>query len=106
MIVRPRTYLEQILQNIDRIASYAAEGSRAFFESTLLQDGIVHNLELIGSSVKKLPADLLDDYPHIPWSSMARIRDRLAASCMTSDRPRLRLANKEAPSWVRPVEGA
>ena len=48
MMARPRAYLEQILQSLDRIASYATEGSRAFFESPLLQDGIVHNLELIG----------------------------------------------------------
>ncbi len=78
MMARPLAYLEQILQSLDRIASYAAEGSRAFFESPLLQDGIVHNLELIGASVKELPADLLAGYPDIPWSSMARMRDRLA----------------------------
>lgn len=78
MIGRPRAYLDQILQSIDRIALYAAEGSREFFESTLLQDGIVHNLELIGACVKELPMDLLADYPHIPWSSIARMRDRLA----------------------------
>jgi uncharacterized protein with HEPN domain len=48
MIARPRAYLEQILQSLDRIASYGAEGSRAFFESTLLQDGIVHNLDCHG----------------------------------------------------------
>jgi hypothetical protein len=42
MMARPRAYLEQILQSLDRIASYAAEGSRAFFESPLSReaDGI------------------------------------------------------------------
>ena len=78
MIVRSQAYLEQILQSIDRIASYAQEGCREFFEAPLLQDGIVHNLEVIGASVKELPADLLAEYPHIPWSSIARMRDRLA----------------------------
>ncbi len=78
MIARSRAYLEQILQSIGRIASYAAKGSREFFQSTLLQDGIAHYLELIGACVKELPADVLAEYPHIPWSSIARMRDRLA----------------------------
>jgi len=38
----------------------------------------VHNLEVIGASVMELPADLLAAYPHIPGSSIARMRDRLA----------------------------
>lgn len=85
MIARSRAYLEQILQSIERISLYAAEGSRAFFESTLLQDGIVHNLELIGASVKELPPDLLSAYPHIPWSAIARMRDRLAHHYLSLD---------------------
>ncbi|WP_082343672.1 HepT-like ribonuclease domain-containing protein [Sulfobacillus thermosulfidooxidans] len=78
MTARAPAYLTQILQSLDRIASYSAEGSRAFFESPLLQDGIVHNLELIGASVKQLPAELLASHPNIPWSAIARMRDRLA----------------------------
>jgi uncharacterized protein with HEPN domain len=70
MTMRSRVYLEQILQSLDRIAVYSAEGSPAFFESTLLQDSIVHNLELIGASVKERPTTLLAAYPDIPWSSL------------------------------------
>ena len=61
------------------------EGSRAFFESTLIQHGIVHNLELIGTPVKELPVDLLSEYPHLPWSSIARMRDRLAHHYLSLD---------------------
>ena len=52
------------------------EGSCVFFASPLLQAGVVHNLELIRASVKELRADLLAAYPDVPWSSMARMRDR------------------------------
>lgn len=38
----------------------------------------MHNLELIGSCVKELPPGLLTEFPQIPWSSIARMRDRLA----------------------------
>lgn len=40
MIIRTRAYLEQILESIGRSESYAFGGFGAFFESTLLQDGI------------------------------------------------------------------
>ncbi len=85
MIPRSRTYLEQILVSISRIESYASGGADVFFESTLLQDGIVHNLELIGASVKELPADMLDAFPNIPWSSIARMRDYLAHHYLNVD---------------------
>ncbi len=101
MMARPRAYLEQILQSLDRIASYAAQGSRAFFESPLLQYGVVHNLELIGASVKELSADLLAEYPGIPWSSIARMRDRLAHRYLGST---WRLCGKSWATTCRPLK--
>ncbi len=78
MTIRSRTHLTQILASITRIESYSAGGVASFFDSSLLQDGIVHHLELIGASVKELPTGLPTSHSDVPWSSIARMRDRLA----------------------------
>jgi uncharacterized protein with HEPN domain len=32
-------------------------------------------LEIIGEAVKNIPQSIRDDYPRIPWKSMAGLRD-------------------------------
>lgn len=38
---------------------------------------VVRALEILGEATKRLPDELRDRYPEIPWRSMAGIRDRL-----------------------------
>lgn len=78
MTDRPRQYLEEIAARIHRIATYAQDGAQAFYDSPLLQDAIIHNLELIGEAVKHCPAELINQEPTIAWPLISRMRDRLA----------------------------
>jgi uncharacterized protein with HEPN domain len=36
------------------------------------------SMEIIGEAVKKIPADIRDKYPDIPWKQVAGLRDVLA----------------------------
>lgn len=38
---------------------------------------VVRALEIIGEATKRLPANLRDQYPAIPWKGMAGMRDRI-----------------------------
>ena len=38
---------------------------------------VVRTLEIIGEAAKRLPSDLRDQYPSIPWKAMAGMRDRI-----------------------------
>ena len=38
---------------------------------------VIRKLEIIGEATKHLPAELRRKYPDLPWSSMAKLRDRL-----------------------------
>lgn len=38
---------------------------------------VVRGIEIIGEAVKKLPKDLKDLYPDIPWKRIAGMRDKL-----------------------------
>ena len=71
-------YLLHILDAIDRIEQYVQGLDRATFDENLLvQDGVIRQLMVIGEAVKLLSDDLRAKHTDIPWSRMARMRDRL-----------------------------
>ena len=72
-----RAYLEHIREAIRRVMDYTATGRDDFFARTLLQDGVVRNLEIIGEATKKLSPELRSRYPDLPWKNMAALRDVL-----------------------------
>lgn len=45
-------YLKHIQDAIARIESYTGHGRKAFFDSTMVQDAVIRNLEVIGEAVK------------------------------------------------------
>jgi uncharacterized protein with HEPN domain len=73
----PRIYLAQILERIERIFSFTAEGKDSFFESAMTQDAVIRNLEVIGEAAKRVPDDYRKSHPSIPWRTIAGLRDVL-----------------------------
>ncbi len=72
-----RLYLSNILECIERIEAYTQEGRETFMGSTLVQDGVIRNLEVIGEATKRLSEQVRQSYPDIPWKQMAGMRDVL-----------------------------
>ncbi|CAK6694034.1 DUF86 domain-containing protein [Synechococcus sp. CBW1107] len=70
-------YLTSIGEALERIILYTMEGRAAFLASTLLQDGVIRNLIVIGEAVKNLSADLRESETTTPWKSIAGMRDVL-----------------------------
>jgi len=50
---------------------------REFSENTLVQDGVIRNLMVIGEATKLIPEPLKCEYADIPWRKIAGIRDIL-----------------------------
>lgn len=73
----PRLYLAQVLERIDRILEFTAEGKEAFFADVRTQDAVIRNFEVIGEAVKRIPDDYRADHPAIPWRELAGLRDVL-----------------------------
>jgi uncharacterized protein with HEPN domain len=50
---------------------------KSFLMDTKTQDAVIRNLEIIGEATKNLSEELRNEYPGVPWTSMAGVRDRL-----------------------------
>ncbi len=41
------------------------------------REAITLNFVVIGEAVKKIPMEVIDRYPHVPWKEFAGIRDKM-----------------------------
>jgi uncharacterized protein with HEPN domain len=71
-------YLRDILAAIESIRLFVWGMDLAVFQAddkTL--SAVVRKFEIIGESVKHIPEDMRQQYPHVPWREIAGMRDRL-----------------------------
>jgi len=73
-----RLYLQHILDSISTIGSYL-EGvdESTFQETSLLQDGVIRQIQIIGEAAKRVSPAVRSRYSDIPWRDIAGMRDKL-----------------------------
>jgi uncharacterized protein with HEPN domain len=75
---RDRLYLKHIRRAIRDLENYTKETDyQEFSQNTLLQDGVIRKLEIIGEASKRLSPELKQASPQIPWKELAGMRDKL-----------------------------
>lgn len=82
---RDEVYLQHILDAIDRIVAYTAEGKDVFSKNTMIQDAVIRNLEVIGEATKALSDETRSKHSNVPWEGMAGMRDMLIHQYMGVD---------------------
>ena len=71
-------YLQHILDAIVKVQSYLEDVEEAeFFDDSLVQDGVIRQIEIIGEATKRLSSELRAEYPGVPWNDIAGMRDKL-----------------------------
>jgi uncharacterized protein with HEPN domain len=80
-----RVLLYDIRQSVARIRQYTSEGREAFFNSSMIQDAVIRNLEIIGEAASKLPADTKTDLSGVPWRRVIGMRNILIHGYATVD---------------------
>ena len=69
------TFLRHIRDAFDRILAYTQQGEDAFMQDTLVQDGVIRNLAVVGEASKNIPKSFPEAHAEIPWADMAGLRD-------------------------------
>ena len=72
-----RLYVEHILECISRIQEYCQGGEDAFFESHIVQDAVLRNLQTLTESSTRLSQGLKAAHPGIDWHGVAGFRNVL-----------------------------
>lgn len=72
-------YIEDILDAMEKAEILVEEVNyKSFEEDFRINFAVVRALEIIGEATKRLPIDVRERYPDIPWRGMAGMRDRIA----------------------------
>jgi uncharacterized protein with HEPN domain len=71
-------FLQHILDAIIKIEKYLQGVDEATFkQDSLIQDGVIRQIQIIGEAVKRLSNELRDANPRVPWQDIAGMRDKL-----------------------------
>ena len=78
---QPRDYRDH-LDDISEAARKALEFVAGMDYEGFLRDektayAVVRALEILGEATKRIPLEIRDRFPEVPWRSMAGIRDKL-----------------------------
>jgi uncharacterized protein with HEPN domain len=72
-----REWLLDILEAIERIEKYSSLGKLAFEEDELIQNWILHQLQIIGDALRNISEDFRMDHREIPWNESIGMRNVL-----------------------------
>jgi len=71
-------YLCHIMDAFVQIERYTDGISHEeFIKNSLIQDGVIRQLEVMGEASRNLSEDIRNEYPHIPWREMISLRNRM-----------------------------
>jgi uncharacterized protein with HEPN domain len=71
-------YIKDILLSIRQIETFVAGMSYEEFRSDdKTASAVIRKLEIIGEAAKHIPLKFRQSHPELPWTEMARMRDKL-----------------------------
>jgi len=74
----PKIFIEHVLESIKTIEEYIKGVTKEeFLNSKKTQDAVIRRIEIIGEAVKKIPEEIKEKYPDIPWKRITGMRDIL-----------------------------
>ena len=71
-------YIKDMLESAEKAIAFVGDMSyEEFSEDDKTTYAVVRAIEIIGEAAKKVPKDLRDSYPEIPWREITGTRDKL-----------------------------
>lgn len=76
-------YVTHMLECVGRIGDYTRGGREAFMTDTRTQDAVLHNLQLIGESARRVSEELKGRHAHVAWTPIAGLRNVIVHDYLT-----------------------
>ncbi len=80
-----RVLLAHILECIERIREYTAGDRASFYDSRLVQDAVVRNLQTLAESTQRLTDAIKATEQDVPWQAIAGFRNVLVHAYLGID---------------------
>lgn len=74
----PLFFLYHIKESIEAIAIHIQHGKESFLTNRTVKMAVLRELEIIGEAANKLPDELKNQYPSVPWRDITDFRNILA----------------------------
>ncbi len=99
-------FLADMREFCRRIAHYIEGRSQEeLFTEQMRLDAVLRNLELLGEAAKRIPSDIQQRHPEIPWRRVAGLRDVLAHAYFGLDEATLwQTVSESVPALGRQLE--
>ena len=72
-----RVYFEHILLCIEKIEDYTKMEKSLYMESTIIQDAVVRNLQVLAESTQRISDRVKTNYPDTEWQAISGFRNIL-----------------------------
>ncbi len=73
-----RDYIQDILLSIQEVEEFTDDMDfEEFVSDRKTVNAVIRSLEVMGEAAKKIPPEIRNRYPEIPWKYIAGMRDKL-----------------------------
>jgi len=71
-------FIKDMIDAITKIEEFVKDMDFNYFiQDDKTASAVVRKIEIIGEATKQLPKEVRDRFPEIPWTSMAKTRDKI-----------------------------
>jgi uncharacterized protein with HEPN domain len=93
-----------MISTVEEIADIVGRGRLAFDADIALRRAVERCLEILGEAAKAVTPAVMNAHPEIPWSDLAKVRDRLSHHYHRVDREQLWIiATVDVPATDEPL---
>lgn len=98
-----KLFIEDIKGSIAQIEEFVGDMNfQEFANDEKTSSAVVRKLEIVGEATKNVPKEIRQKYKELPWTDMARMRDKITHSYFAIDYEVVWKTIKERLSEIKP----